>query len=315
MENNIVNIYHSISDFSSSKGTVLTIGTFDGFHIGHQKIVNRVIDVAQSKNLSSAVLTFFPHPRMVLQKESDIKLIHTIDERIEILSKTGLSDLIIHPFTQEFSRLTAIDFVKEVLVKQLNVKHIIIGYDHRFGKNRTATLVDLKAFGLQFEFDVEEISVQEIHEVSVSSTKIRKAIEVGNMTVANQYLGSLFQLSGIVVRGKGIGKTLNFPTANIQVAEDYKIIPQDGVYIATATIAGKSVNGMLNIGRNPTVNGIKRTIEIHLFQFNSDIYEQKIEVDILKRLRDEQKFQSVTKLQQQLKKDQQQALLYFENHK
>ncbi len=305
----------SISEFSSPNGTVLTIGTFDGFHIGHQKIVNRVIEVAQTKKLDSIVLTFFPHPRMVLQKESTIKLIHTIDERIKILSHTNLTHLIVQQFTKNFSRLTAAEFVQDVLVKQLNIKHIIIGYDHRFGKNRTATIADLKQFGKQFGFEVEEISAQEIQEVSVSSTKIRNAILEGNLQIANQYLGIPFQLNGKVVKGKGIGKTINYPTANIQIVEDYKIIPKNGVYIATAKVLGKTVNGMMNIGTNPTVNGNKRTIEINLFNFNTDIYNQKIEVTVLKRMRDEQKFKSVTELQQQLQQDKQQALTYFENYK
>ena len=306
--------YSSISDFSSSKGTVLTIGTFDGYHIGHQKIINHVIEVGKQKNLTSVVLTFFPHPRMVLQKDSEIKLIHTIDERTLILSKTGLENLIIQPFTKDFSRLSAADFVKDVLVGQLNVKHIIIGYDHRFGKNRTATLTDLKAFGEQYHFTVEEISAQEIKAVSVSSTKIRKALQNGEIEKANAYLGTPFQLSGTVVRGKGIGKTINFPTANIEVKENYKMIPKQGVYIAEAFIQGKKLMGMMNIGVNPTVNGNKRSIEMHLFKFNADIYDQKITVKILKRIRNEQKFESVMQLQLQLNKDKQQALTYFENH-
>jgi len=309
-----VKIHQSITNFSSKKGTVLTIGTFDGFHIGHQKIVNQVIDVAQNHKLTSVVLTFFPHPRMVLQKDSNIKLIHTIDERVQVLSSTKLEHLIIQPFTTVFSRLSAAEFVSEVLVKQLNIKHIIIGYDHRFGKNRTATIADLKEFGELYGFEVQEISAQEIQEVSVSSTKIRKAIEQGDIAVANKYLGNPFQLSGVVVKGKGIGKTINYPTANIQIAEDYKIIPKNGIYIATAKVDGKSIFGMMNIGTNPTVNGNKKTIEINLFNFNADIYNQKIEVTVLKRMRDEQKFKSVTELQQQLQQDKQQALAYFENH-
>jgi len=309
-----VQTYSSISNFSSSKGTVLTIGTFDGFHIGHQKIINHVIEVGKQKNLNSVVLTFFPHPRMVLQKDSDIKLIHTIDERVQKLSKTALEHLIIQPFTKAFSQLTALAFVEQVLVKQLNIKHIIIGYDHRFGKNRTATITDLKQYGETYGFTVEEISAQEIQDVSVSSTKIRKAIEQGNIIVANQYLGAPFQLIGTVVKGKGIGKTINYPTANIQIAEAYKIIPKNGVYIATAKIGNKRVHGMMNIGTNPTVNGNKRTIEINLFNFNADIYSQTIVVTVLKRMRDERKFKSVTELQQQLQQDKQQAVAYFEKH-
>ncbi len=307
-------IHTSISEFSSIKGTVLTIGTFDGFHIGHQKIVNRVIAVAQAKQLASVVLTFFPHPRMVLEKDNNIKLIHTIDERIKTLFKTGLAHLIVQPFTKKFSNVSAIEFVRDVLVKQLHVKHIIIGYDHRFGKNRTATITDLKQFGKQFGFEVEEISVQEIQEVSVSSTKIRQALENGNITKVNKYLGTPFQLKGTVVKGRGIGKTINYPTANIQITEDYKLIPKNGVYLAEAIVLGKKVLGMMNIGVNPTVNGNKKTIEINLFDFNTDIYGKEIQVTLLKRIRDEQKFESITALQNQLKQDKQQAIIYFEKH-
>jgi len=310
-----VTIYHSISDFASTKGTVLTIGTFDGFHIGHQKIINHVIDVAQQKNLKSLVLTFFPHPRMVVQKESDIKLIHTIDERVDILSKTALDSLIIQPFTKEFSRLSAAHFVQEVLVNQLKVKHIIIGYDHRFGKNRTATITDLKQFGELYGFTVEEITAQEIEAVSVSSTKIRKALQEGNMEIANAYLGAPFCLTGMVVKGKGNGRKLKFPTANIQIKEDYKLIPKNGVYIAKAQVLGKSYLGMMNIGVNPTLNGVEQSIEVHLFNFNADIYHQKIKVEVLKRIRDEQKFQSLEALKKQLETDKQQTLSYFENHR
>ncbi|MFD0964358.1 bifunctional riboflavin kinase/FAD synthetase [Pseudofulvibacter geojedonensis] len=306
-----MNTFYSISEFKSKKPTVLTIGTFDGMHIGHQKILDKVFKVAADKKLASLVLTFFPHPRMVLQKESDIKLIHTIDERKAILEESGLESLIIHPFSKEFSRLTATEFVRDILVKKLNIKHIIIGYDHRFGRNRTANIEDLKDFGELYGFTVEEISVQDINEVAVSSTKIRKAINEGDLMTANKYLGSQFELNGVITRGKGIGKTINFPTANIQIKEDYKIIPKNGVYIARALINGKELRGMMNIGSNPTVNGETNSIEIHLFDFNEDVYNKEISVKVLKRIRDEQKFDSIAFLQNQLVKDQQEAINYF----
>lgn len=306
--------FRSIESFTSKTPTVLTIGTFDGVHIGHKKILNRLINISNNQNLTSAVLTFFPHPRMVLQKDVSIKLIHTIEERAQILNALGIENLIIQPFSKEFSRLTAADFVRDVLVKQLQVKHIIVGYDHRFGRNRTANIENLKEFGEIYNFTVEEISAQDIDEVAVSSTKIRNALTEGNIETANNYLGTPFQLNGTVTKGKGIGKTINYPTANITIAETYKMIPKNGVYIAQATINGKLHEGMMNIGNNPTVNGTKQSIEIHLFNFNRDIYDEKITVTVLKRIRDEKKFNSVTLLQAQLKKDQQEALQYFTHH-
>lgn len=306
--------FHSIESFTSKTPTVLTIGTFDGIHIGHKKILERLINTAEIQNLESLVLTFFPHPRMVLQKDTNIKLIHTIDERANILDALGINNLIIQPFSKEFSRLSATEFVRDILVHKLNVKHIIVGYDHRFGRNRTADINSLKEFGEIYDFTVEEISAQDIDAVSVSSTKIRKALEGGNLQIANSYLGTDFQLKGTVTKGKGIGKTINFPTANISITEDYKMIPKNGVYIAKAEIENISYTGMMNIGNNPTVNGKKQSIEIHLFNFNTDIYHKEITVSIQKRIRDEQKFESVEALKSQLNQDKTTALTYFETH-
>jgi len=303
--------FHSIESFTSKTPTVLTIGTFDGIHIGHKKILDRLINTAENQHLESLVLTFFPHPRMVLQKDSNIKLIHTIDERADILGTLGLDNLIIQPFSKEFSRLSATEFVRDILVHQLNVKHIIVGYDHRFGRNRTANIDSLKEFGEIYDFTVEEISAQDIDAVSVSSTKIRNALAEGNLQIANSYLGADFGFRGTVIKGKGIGKTINFPTANISISEDYKMIPKNGVYIAKAEVNNNSYYGMMNIGSNPTVNGTAQSIEIHLFNFNKDIYHKEITVSILKRIRDEHKFDSIEKLQTQLQQDKTEALTYF----
>ena len=304
--------FHSIEAFSSKTPTVLTIGTFDGIHIGHKKILDRLLNTAKNKKIQSLLLTFFPHPRMVLQKDSNIKLIHTINERANILETLGLENLIIQPFSKEFSRLSATEFVRDTLVNQLNVKHIIVGYDHRFGRNRTANIDSLKEFGEIYDFTVEEISAQDIDEVSVSSTKIRNALAEGNLQTANTYLGGAFQLNGTITKGKGIGKTINFPTANILISEEYKIIPKNGVYIAKATIDNNTYFGMMNIGTNPTVNGSSQSIEIHLFNFNKDIYNKNISVELLKRIRSEHKFASIDSLKQQLEKDKNEALTYFE---
>ncbi|WP_339841484.1 bifunctional riboflavin kinase/FAD synthetase [uncultured Maribacter sp.] len=302
----------NISKYKEEYPTVITIGTFDGVHIGHLKILNKIINHAKSTELKSSVLTFFPHPRMVLQKDTDIKLLNTIDEKVSILERLGLDVLIIHPFTKEFSRLTATEFVRDILVNTLNIKKVIIGYDHRFGRNRNANITDLIAFGNALDFTVDEIPAQEIDDVSVSSTKIRKALEDGDIDTANSYLGYEYMLTGTIVRGKGIGKQLGYPTANLSIAENYKLIPKNGAYIVKSTLDGKIVYGMMNIGFNPTVNGTAKSIEINFFDFDADLYDKKIQVDILARLRDEHKFESIDALKAQLVKDKEKSLQYIQ---
>ena len=307
-----MNIYSSIHDFSTSKKTVFTLGTFDGVHVGHTKIIERLLN-ASSDDEQSLVLTFFPHPRMVLQEESDIKLLNTIEERTKLLKKAGLQNLIIHPFDQAFSRLSAEEFVKNILVDIFNIKKIIIGHDHRFGRNRTANIDDLILYGKEFDFEVEQISAQEIDEVSISSTKIRNALNEGKIALANEYLGYNYLFSGTVIHGKKLGRTIGFPTANLKVEESYKLIPAIGVYAVKCTVGTKTVNGMLNIGTNPTVDGQNTSIEVHLFDFQEDLYDKKITVELIKRIRDEQKFASVDELKQQLHKDKVFAEQLFEN--
>ncbi len=303
-----MNIVQSISKYDNTTPIVITIGTFDGVHIGHQKIINRLINNAKELDLLPTVLTFFPHPRMVLQKDADIKLLNTIEERGVILKKLGLQQLIIHPFTVEFSRLSATEFVRDLLVNKLNTKKIIIGYDHRFGRNRNANINDLIAFGSTLNFNVEEIPAQEINEVSVSSTKIRRALDEGDINTANKYLGYNYMISGTVTKGKELGRQLGFPTANIHIKEEYKLIPKNGAYVVQSVFNSTTVFGMMNIGFNPTVQGTTQTIEVHFFDFNEDLYGKKIQIDILERLRDEQKFDSVEDLKEQLHIDKQTAL-------
>ncbi|WP_417557467.1 bifunctional riboflavin kinase/FAD synthetase [Mesoflavibacter zeaxanthinifaciens] len=298
----------------SSNHTVLTIGTFDGVHIGHQKIIKRLVEISEIKNLTPSLLTFFPHPRMVLQKDANIKLINTIDEKKDILKQFGISNLVIKEFTKEFSRLTAEDFVKNILVDHLKAKHIIIGYDHHFGRNRNANIEDLKQFGNDFDFEVEEISKQDINDVAVSSTKIRAALQEGNIKTANTYLGYNFMLTGKVIDGKKLGQTINYPTANLHIEETYKLIPKHGVYIVKSIIDNITVYGMMNIGHNPTVNGKHQTIETHFFDFNKDLYGQNLKIELLQRLRDEQKFNSVQELQTQLHIDKKNALEFIKSH-
>lgn len=294
--------------------SVLTIGTFDGVHVGHQKIIQRLIEVGNKKQLTPTILTFFPHPRMVLQKDADIKLINTLNEKEQILKKFGLKNLVVKKFTQDFSRLTAQEFVETILVKQLKAKHIIIGYDHHFGRNRSANIDDLKTYGEHYNFEVEEITAQDINDVAVSSTKIRTALLNGNITTANSYLGYPFVISGIVETGKGLGKTINFPTANIAISEHYKLIPKQGVYVIKSTINKETVYGMMNIGTNPTVNGTSQTIEVHFFNFDTLLYGELITVELLERLREEEKFESVNMLKKQLLKDKKNALDFINNY-
>ena len=301
----------NIDIYKVSKPTVVTIGTFDGVHIGHQKIIKRLIDTGQQDRLMSVILTFFPHPRMVLQKDSNIKLINTINERHKILDALGLDYLLIKEFTKEFSRLSSRDFVKQILVDKLHAKKVIIGYDHRFGRNRTANIDDLKRFGFEYGFEVEEISAQDIDAVAVSSTKIRKALIDGEISKANAFLGYPFMITGTVIKGKSLGRKLGFATANIQVKETYKLIPKYGAYIVSSTIEGEQVYGMMNIGINPTVNGEKESLEVHFFNFNKDIYNEELQISLLSRIRDEQKFESVTALKEQLQKDKEMALTFI----
>ncbi len=304
-------IVHSIKSFVTNKPTIITIGTFDGVHLGHRKILEQIIDTAKSQDCESLVLTFFPHPRMVLQEGTEMKQLNTLNEKIALLENLGVDHLVVHPFDKEFSRLTAEDFVKQVLVDTFKLKKIIIGHDHRFGRNRTADINDLVEFGNAFGFEVEQISAQEINEVSISSTKIRTALSEGNIELANDYLGYDYSLTGMVSKGKQLGRTIGYPTANINPEEDYKLIPQNGVYIAKSVIDGKTVYGMMNIGNRPTVDGTHQTIEINFFDFNQDLYDQKITVSFLKRMRNEQKFDSLDALKNQLALDKSTALNFI----
>jgi riboflavin kinase/FMN adenylyltransferase len=292
------------SEYKQIKPSVVTIGTFDGVHIGHQKIVKRIVEIAKKKDLQALVLTFFPHPRMVVQNDSTIKLINTIDEKAKQLESMGVNHLVIKKFTKSFSRLSALEYVRDVLVNKLKVKHIIVGYDHHFGRNRTANIEDLKEYGDFYGFKVTEIMPQEVDDVAISSTKIRNALFKGDVKTANKFLGYNFSLTGKVEKGRGIGSTIDFPTANIIIEESYKLIPHSGVYLVKAIIKGVNVFGMMNIGNNPTVSDdIKTNIEVHFFDFSNDIYGEVIKVELLDYLRNEIKFPSVLALKEQLKKD------------
>ncbi len=300
-------VFNSIQSFKCDRKTIATIGTFDGVHIGHRKILDKLTTAADDSNFESLLLTFFPHPRMIVQPEADIKLLNTIDEKKELLKEIGLDNLIIHPFDLEFSNLEAEEFVKSVLVDRFNIQKIIIGYDHRFGKNRSANIDDLIQYGNKYNFEVEQIQVKELDDVSISSTKIRNALGKGKIKLANDYLGYNYSLAGKVVLGKQLGRTIGYPTANIEIAESYKLIPKIGAYAVNCTIDGKQCCGMMNIGFNPTVEGKQLTVEINFFDFDFDIYGEFLQIAILQRIRDEHKFDGLSDLKNQLSQDEETA--------
>ena len=281
--------------------------------MGHTVILDRICNIAKQENLESVVLTFFPHPRLIVSNDSEIKMLNTMAEKAKLLKQKGIQNFIIHPFDKLFSELSPREFVEKVLVKQLNIQKIIIGYDHKFGKNRAADFNDLIAFGKEFGFEVEEIPAKQVDEVAVSSTKIRNSLLEGNISLANDYLGYSYMLSGIVVKGNQLGRTIGFPTANILISENYKLIPKNGVYIVTAIVNNQTIFGMMNIGIKPTLGDNVPTIEVHLLNFSEDIYGQKIQVNVIERLRDEQKFESFEALKLQLEMDKANTLHYFEN--
>ena len=308
-------IINNIFDWKVPTKTILTLGTFDGVHVGHQKIIKKLLKQQEKTPAPTVVLTFFPHPRMVLQQDQSLKLLNTIEERIELLQNLGIDCLVVHPFDYEFSRLTAVEFVEKVLVQHANIQNIIIGYDHRFGRNRTANITDLEQFGKQFGFDVTQISAKEVDEISVSSTKIRNALIEGDIATANTYLGYHYFLTGSVQKGKQLGRSIGFPTANLQLTADYKLVPKNGVYIVQSTLLGKTVYGMMNIGNNPTVDGTQQHLEVHFFDWNNDLYQQTIRVELLHKTREEIKFDSVVNLKKQLELDQQEILQWLKDQK
>lgn len=306
-------VYNALKDYNNLP-SVITIGTFDGVHLGHKKIIERLCKFGQNNQLNSLILTFFPHPRMVLNKDYNLKLLSTIEEKKTRLEALGVDALVIESFTLDFANLSAKDYVKTVLVEQLNAKHIIIGYDHRFGKNRTANIDNLKFYGSSLGFTVEEIPAEDIEAVSISSTKIRHALHEGLVEKANRYLGDNYTIQGIVVKGKGIGKSLNYPTANIQINSDLKLIPKHGVYIVKCLIDRKFCWGMMNIGVNPTFDNNELSIEVHFLNYNGDLYEKTLNIELLKHLRNEKKFDSIENLKKQIALDEGQTRDFIKTH-
>lgn len=297
-------VIHNISNYRPQKPAILTIGTFDGVHFGHQKILRNLVVEAKKQNLCAIVLTFFPHPRMVLQKETQLKMIDTLEEKTKLLEQLGVEVLIVQPFTMEFSRMTAIEYTRDILVNGIRISKLIIGYDHRFGRNREATVEDLKQFGMDYNFTVEEIPAQDIESIAVSSTKVRNAIDSGEIKKANQYLGRPFSLNGAIVEGDKIGREMGYPTANLEIEEEYKLKPQNGVYLVQTSLVDKKYFGMMNVGKRPTVYGKKTRIETYFFDFIGDLYGKKLRIELLEKIRDEQKFDSLDALRNQLNSDQ-----------
>jgi riboflavin kinase/FMN adenylyltransferase len=327
----ILKIYHQLSDFKKLAHATVTIGTFDGVHYGHQKIVKRLCERAKSSGGESVILTFFPHPRMIIDPENqDLKMINTINEKAEILANLGVDHLIITPFTRDFSNLTAAEYIKNILVDTIGTKHIIVGYDHRFGKDRKGGMAELEAFADVYDYTIEEIPEQDINDVAVSSTKIRTALLAGDVGLAAKYLGYSFSISGPVIKGDKIGRTIGYPTANIFVEETYKLIPSDGIYAVTIEMCVETSNdeahtiqfnasqtaiykGMAYIGQRPTINGMTRNIEVNIFDFNREIYGQCIKMNFLKFLRHDVKFTGLEALTLQLHQDKEATLHFFQS--
>lgn len=297
-------IFHKIEDFIEVNNPVVTVGTFDGVHIGHQKIINRMKEVASQINGETVLITFFPHPRLVIHSDStNLKFINTQEKKIKLLEKFGVDNLVIIPFTREFAKTSSADFVKEVIINKIHTRKLIIGYDHHFGKNRLGDFSILYDLGKEFGFDVERIQAQNVNNINVSSTKIRKALQEGKIKLANQLLGYDYSITGKVVKGNKIGRKIGFPTANIDMENEYKLIAANGVYACRIGIDDKMYTGMGNIGVRPTINNSELTIEVHIFDFNQEIYNKTICIYFIDRIRDEIKFENLEKLRLQLLED------------
>lgn len=299
-------VYRNISDFKKLKNAVVTIGTFDGVHIGHQKIIGRLVEEARKIEGESVILTFFPHPRMILHPEDEsLRLLNTIPEKTELIEALGVDHLIITPFTRDFSNLSPENYIEEILIEKIGTKKIIIGYDHRFGKDRKGDFTLLQQYATVFGYEIEEIPEQDIHEVVVSSTKIREAIQKGDVSTASDFLGYPYRLQGKVIKGDQIGRKMGFPTANLYIEETYKLIPSDGIYAVKAQLQNKGplLKGMAYIGNRPTIDGMNRSIEINIFDFHEEIYGQYLKVEFLHFIRGDMKFNDLHQLQQQIARD------------
>jgi riboflavin kinase/FMN adenylyltransferase len=299
-------IYHNLNDFQPKGNAVVTTGTFDGVHLGHKKIIKRLIEKAKEIGGESVLLTFWPHPKLVLSPDSHTRvtrILSTIEEKTELLETLGLDHLVILPFTREFSELSCEKYIEDVLISGFGTKAMVIGYDHRFGKNREGGIDYLIQHSERFKIEIEEINRQEIDNITISSTKIRKAIEEGDIQTANELLGRNYDFCGTVVKGRQLGRQIGYPTANVQTQNEFKLIPKNGVYAVYAWVRGKKFGGVMNIGVRPTVEGKGITQEVYIFDFSDDIYGESVKVEIVDFIREEQKFDSIEALIQQIKQD------------
>ena len=305
-------VWNDINNFGKIKNPVVTTGTFDGVHIGHQKLIKSLRQIAGKIEGETVLVTFYPHPRMVLfPDDNELKLLNTQEEKIELLEKFGIDHLIVIPFTKKFSRLTSLEFVRDIIANKIGTKKLVIGYNHHFGRNREGSFKHLKEFGPVYGFDVKEIPAIDLDNIEVSSTKIREALQKGDISTANSYLGYEYSLRGKVIKGKQLGRELGYPTANIEVADKYKLIPADGIYAVKVFHEGTQYKGMMSVGFNPTVDGKKRTIEVNIFDFDKDVYNQGIRINFVEWLRKEKKFPDLEKLKKQIDADKQATLKVF----
>jgi len=300
-----VKIYHGIEEYRKVKNPVVSVGTFDGVHLGHSKILERVVRLADECEGESVVITFHPHPRLVIHPDSkNLKFINTLEKKYELIGKNGIDHLVIIPFTVEFASTGAENFIKKILLEKIGVHKLVLGYDHHFGKNREGSFEELLTLAKDLDFGVEQIPVQDINDIAVSSTKIRNALKEGNIVLANTLLGYEYSITGTVVGGQKIGRGIGFPTANIELNDEYKLITAIGVYACRVKWGNKSFLGMSNIGHRPTINNGDLTIEVHIFDFDEEIYGETITIYFVDRIRDEEKFESLDALRQQLIQDQ-----------
>ncbi len=301
----------SIADYSDKHPASVTIGSFDGVHLGHQKVLEQLKKNSAAHQTKSVVICFDPHPRIFFDANTDLRLLNTNKEKIELLEKQQIDYFILEKFTKDFADQEPEIFIR-ALIKHLNMKYLLIGYDHQFGKNRNGNFEHIKALEQRLGFKTIKIDALKEKDLALSSTKIRQTLQNGDIEHANKYLGYCYFISGKVVQGNMIGRKLSFPTANIDISNKYKLIPKNGVYIVRATINRKNVYGMMNIGYRPTIDGKKLISEVHFFDFDQDIYEQEIDICFLHRMRDEQKFNSLDALKKQLQADKKNALEWLD---
>lgn len=306
-------VFYDLNKALEIKFPVVTTGTFDGVHIGHKSIIDRVNEIAGKSGGESVLMTYHPHPRSVLFPDEEIKIITTIDEKIELLEKAGLQNLIVFPFTKEFSKTSSLDYIKKILVDKIGTKKLVIGYNHMFGRNREGSFEHLLKYGPKYGFDVEEIPAQTVDQANVSSTKIRRAILEGNISLANEFLGHNFTFLGKVVHGNKLGRTIGYPTANLRVEDNVKIIPGFGVYAVKVHFNQNVYFGMMNIGMRPVLPELSFAIEVNIFDFDANIYDEHVKIEVCKKLRDEENFENLELLKVKLQQDKINTVNYFQS--